>query len=429
MPLTNRSHGFSLIEVAVGLLIISIIITPMIVTYNLYIKERQITTSTGNIGLFKTALQRYVIRYGCYPLPATPGVTSANATFGQEAVVRASCVGIGAVPACAGNDTVMCQTATGTGGATVYIGDVPFATLGLPHDYILDGYGSKLTYAVTAALTVSATFADNGGAIIVHDNSGGNTANGVATTGNIHYIVVSHGKDRVGAFSPEGVLQGNCGAVAAAVDNQNCNNDAIFSDNYGLNGAVGAANTKYMRLGAEAPGATHYDDFVGWAVTTASDLWIKHPAAANILNNNTGNIRIGMAGALPPTAKADVRDVTGGTGVKADALWTNNLCNATGGCAAPGALVTTQYPPNVFTPAVIGGTPAAADAQLPGGGIDCTGAAMIGIANSNEICTGNIKVPPGLINTALCPAGQGGCQVHPGAVGSMGCRVPGGPCI
>src|SRR5712691_8820751 len=113
MTFTTRKQGFSLIEVAIGLLIISTIVTPMMMAYNINLKHSRITTSTGNIGLDKAAMLRYAIRYGCYPLPAAPGVTSTNATFGQEAVPRTSCASLTAlqltaIPVCAGNDTLMC---------------------------------------------------------------------------------------------------------------------------------------------------------------------------------------------------------------------------------------------------------------------------------------------------------------------------------
>ena len=432
MNSTNRNRGFSLIEVAIGILIIGIIMGPMITAYSIYLKQHALDVSRNNTGAARVALQRYVTHYGCYPLPGNPGVTSTNATFGQEAVARTagSCTALAAAPPnCTGNDTVVCKT-PGAGGNPVYIGDVPFAMLGLPHEYILDGYGSKLTYAVSGPLTVAATFTDAGGIITVHDSTGANTAlsndPATQTTSNIHFAVISHGQNKVGSFSLDGVLQANCGAVAAAADNENCNNDATFTDNRGWNGPIGGANTIYTRLEADAPGAAHYDDFIYWTVSTNTDLWIRQVNSSNILSNIQGNVRMGLTGALPPLAKADVRG-----DAKADALWTDNLCDNTAGCAAWGSTVGLVKPlaPGQFSPAIIGGTPAAADAQKPGGGIDCTGSAMIGIANSDEICTGNIKIPAGLINTALCPAGQGGCQVHPGAVGSMGCRVPGGPCI
>jgi prepilin-type N-terminal cleavage/methylation domain-containing protein len=447
MKIEGTSRGFSLIEVAFGLIIIGVIMTPLIMGYGIYLKQRQIDISTGDIGLVKAALQRYVILNGCYPLPAAPGAGSGNGAFGQEAVARTTCgqltaAQLAGIPLCTPNAATACQTLTGTGGATVFIGDVPFAALGLPHDYIVDGYGtSKLTYAVTAALTgatpvlpaAPVPFSDTGGKIIVHDQSGANTQNGIVTTGNIQYIVVSHGKDQNGAFSLDGVLIANCGAVGAAADNENCNNDATFRDNYANNG------TKYVRMEYSAAGANHYDDYVGWTVTTASDLWIKQPSAANILNNNGGKIRIGLTGALPPFAEADVRDTGTGTGVKADAVWTNNLCATTaaapGGagtvaCAAPGgtAGLANPWPPKVFTPKIIAGTPSLLDAQKNGGGIDCTGAALTGIQNANELCATTTKVQAGLVSTTQCRVGWAPCGINPGAPATLRCRIPGGAC-
>src|SRR5207237_301543 len=113
MP-TGKPSGFSLIELAIILLIAGIIMTPTLMNYQLYYKERQVSTTTRDIGLVKRALQKYASLYGCYPLPGNPAAASTDVTFGQEAIERIACgalpdARVKALPACKGNDTVMCR--------------------------------------------------------------------------------------------------------------------------------------------------------------------------------------------------------------------------------------------------------------------------------------------------------------------------------
>src|ERR1039458_6623434 len=96
MRLTDKSHGFSLIEVAIGLLIIGIIIAPMMDAWAVYKKQQEYSLTTGNLATIKTALQKYVLNTGTYPAPGDPGLASANANFGQETALA-----LAAIPACA----------------------------------------------------------------------------------------------------------------------------------------------------------------------------------------------------------------------------------------------------------------------------------------------------------------------------------------
>src|SRR3954468_3399448 len=83
---TGNSSGFSLIELAIILLIAGIIMTPALMNYQIYYKERQVSTTTRNIDQVKRALQKYAALYGCYPVPGNPSAATTDVTFGQEAI-------------------------------------------------------------------------------------------------------------------------------------------------------------------------------------------------------------------------------------------------------------------------------------------------------------------------------------------------------
>src|SRR5262249_49584427 len=133
------------------------------------------------------------------------------------------------------------------------------------------------------------------GAIAVADLNGNSGAGG-ATAGpetDIHFVLLSHGRDGLGAFTPEGVLNGACPATGKDVEN--CNNDGLFDNGYGLyfdqNGAQ-----QYKRLETTVAGANHFDDFVYFDYTLSSDIWTKMTqvgAVGDIVTNiSAGNVKV-----------------------------------------------------------------------------------------------------------------------------------------
>jgi prepilin-type N-terminal cleavage/methylation domain-containing protein len=313
MVITTKRDGFSLIEVAVGMLIIGILIGPMFDQWNQYKLSQEYAVTNGNIAMVETALQRYVLNNGAYPAPADPGDNESAAGYGME-----STVALGAFPACVIDDGVACQTTINTtGGNPVLIGVVPFATLGLPQLYAIDGYGMLMTYAVTANLTdkyvpAQGPFVNGNGAIQITDSTGNLVPppGGTLIT-NAQFIIVSHGVDRVGAFSQQGVQNNFCFGVSA--DITNCNNDGIFNNNYGAYTDTNG-QPQYGRLELDPPGPQHYDDYVGWTTTMSGNLWVQEANTTNVLNNNGGNVKVapaGSVGIVAPQAALDIRGVAG----------------------------------------------------------------------------------------------------------------------
>jgi prepilin-type N-terminal cleavage/methylation domain-containing protein len=401
--------GFSLIELAIGLLIVGLITAPMLTEYAAW-KNSQISNFTkGNAFTVKNALMKFALNNGCYPVPATPGIASSNAAFGVEAIARTTCADItaslAAMPVCAGDDIVVCKTACTAPSATcpagtpfILIGDVPFATLGLPKQYMVDGLGRKFTYAVSANLADNTAFNDGAGAVTVRDlnNQGPPMATGGPVT-IAHYAIVSHGRDGVGAFTlGGGTLSANC--AGAGVDLDNCNNDGIFNNGYTLYTDPKGVQ-QYDRQESTSAGATHFDDFVFYEVTTSTDIWSKSTTADIVSHSEPGNVLVKMptspTGPANPQAKLDVRG-----DLAADSIWTSALCSTDANSFASPTYTNTPcvlggVTPNAFTPDILGKTPAAKVAGSAG--IHCgkgtaagvpaaVGVAMTGIAAADEQC-------------------------------------------
>lgn len=395
----NNAAGFSLIEVAIGLMILGILMVPSLQMYKEYRYKEIRTRSEENLGVVANALKKFVVKNGRYPRPAEGNIAGGAAGEGAEIALASITF------PCAVNMTTVCET-TGAAANRAYIGTIPFAALGLPKQYAIDGYGNRFTYAVTKALTVTGTFSDAGGKIQVIDQAGGNKQ---GTSSNVHYVLVSHGKNGKGTTTNAGVLFANC--AGAGKDIENCDNDSVFNSNFATIN-TGAAQI-YARYTSDVAGASYFDDYIYLATTTSSDIWTPSPNAGtpDLYNRNAGNIRIGSwptGGTLPlhdqvlPVAKLDIAGKSGSPGnLKSDQLNVNRLCafSDTGppynGCISMSGSGSPKK--GNFAPIVIGGDADPADGfgETSGNGIYCGGKGMRGIYQADELC-GN-SIPSGSV--------------------------------
>ena len=430
-----RNRGFSLIEVALALIIVGLVTAPMIAAYGRYKSQKQIDESTGNIASIKGALKRYVDERGHYPLPAVRNLTEADAQFGQPYPNNPA--SMAAMPNCSatGGDTNVCRTSSpGVPGQRIYIGDIPFAALGLPKQFIRDGYGSKFTYAVSARLTDPGTFTPNGGVIRVTDRSGGAAQDTqIGGVDAVHYVIVSHGRDRVGGFGVFGALPLPC--TSPGRDRENCDNDGTFTNNFA---SLGAGT--YGRYAEMPAGADHYDDYIGFAIHNAGGLWgLVRMTESNVTANSGADIILGTQ--QEPEARLDVRGNLAGMpgNVQADRLTTNRICTlddcATASPSPPGV-----YEPGVFDPGIVAGSPdlviitgvpqtediaqsngsTIPVTSFPGGGIHCGQKPMNGIVNADESCSNN--APSGFDIGPGC--GSGGWARAVDSNGYLICETP-----
>lgn len=246
--------GYTLIELAIVLVIVGILATPAIVLYqqnkikNDYDKTgNAIAEATSAIGDFRAA-------YGRYPCPAPANVSPDNPLYGLENCAAAVSV-----------------ASDRSGMGNIVIGSLPFKSMSLQEKEIYDAYGFRLTYAVTENLASSATFNAANGGITILDTSA--TPVSIITPADSgHFIVLSHGRNGVGAFSKNGVLSTPCvGNVAEA---GNCDNDNKFY--------IGSLNTQY-------------DDRAGYYSSESLAEWqLQDNNSTNIFLKNSRDMAIGV---------------------------------------------------------------------------------------------------------------------------------------
>lgn len=250
--MSTRQRGFTLLELAVVLVIISLIAGFGVNIGQNAVKNGTRLTMLEKMALIKTALDNYANRNGYLPCPADPLLRPDNANFGQQSVnfgVEASgCISTAAPYG------VQQQGNT-------WIGMVPTQSLGLDESYAIDAWGNKITYAVSgnhvglSGNTMGLnSYAEQQGTIIVNSNT---LAAPVTLSTNFTglpgegatYVVVSHGKDGRGAIGQNATAPG-LACTGSTIDVQNCDrSNAVFYD------------SEYNE-GAQT--ATTFDDYVVW---------------------------------------------------------------------------------------------------------------------------------------------------------------------
>lgn len=306
-------RGLSLIELAIAMAIFGLMLATAIATYNAYKKNRLVSDTTGNIAKVVRAINLYYMKTGTYPCPARPNAAATASTYGMAFCPPASSPSPGS---CVGT---MCR-ATGAQLASrpVIIGVVPFATLDLNSTDAIDGWGRRLSYAVTQSQTVAATFLNGSGEIRIMKEDGTplrEKSPGVERYA--HFVVISHGPDGRGAYSVEGRLLGACAATGR--DRENCDNDSNFI----WNDDTGAT----VRVLSDA--ATYYDDFVGEQYFLPPTLWRVAPNKTDFLTASSQNIGIGTTG---PMQKLEVNGDVNTNNTLARRYCTRNMASSTDDC-------------------------------------------------------------------------------------------------
>lgn len=418
-----QNKGFTLIEIAIVTMIVGILSIPLFHMYNEYIIKQQYEVTRENIDTIQSLISSFVIVNKRYPCPADASKDPTDPEYGIEQCKYAGNIGKTppaptntlAIGGCLPNNSFCRVTSTRTIAPSVtpeavLVGAVPVATLILENrnggikfsesfNRGLDGWGNQLTYAVTDNMTDRLTYNMQRGAInIITEFNLDIGGRPLTDPTYFHYIVVSHGKDGVGAFSRNGQRISLCTSgiygdpdgptpdgshppgTVAMKDVLNCDLNATFLSS----------------ISHETPTSdpTHYDDIISPGVSATSALW-EYVRDAGVKTNHIRNLNQGKVGISispvatldvgPSTASADGKgDIRAETQIRSPKFCTKNDT----ACFTTAGLVTANSPPPVANEGTLpDGTPKAL-------GVRCAnGRAMIGISRGDEVC-GNVMFPP-----------------------------------
>jgi competence protein ComGC len=300
-PLACRSKaGFTLIEMAIVFIISGLILAAFFSILNNK-SELQGAQMNSKVDRILTAIAEHYRITGTYPCPADPTLEKDDADFGI-----ADCSGLptsggvvqGAVPVrtldmyvgCSNRDLLPAEererlrrrmntvkqlvnhaAGTGSGKYEVMVdqndlalnaGDVPDnVSAQLPgcvgDDFMEDIFQSQFTYAVTEDSTDLGTIDHDAGRIEIIDDSGA-----AATRADVHFVLVSHGRDQKGAYLDNGNISGfSCDP--GPQDYENCDGDSTFR-------IVPSAFFE------DSGSARHYDDRVEFSLVgylVENDMW------------------------------------------------------------------------------------------------------------------------------------------------------------
>lgn len=179
------NKGFTLMELSITLVVLGITIYSAVAIYTKRVEISRIADTTEKLKVIENALRSYYLKNGTLPCPADGTLTTGAAAFGV-ASVAANC----------GSSTDSNTGIYSISGNSVYMGVVPTRTLNLQDSYMLDDWGNRITYVVADDFSNGSW--DINGTINVS-----NTAGGSFTTEAV-YIIISYGKDGIGAWRRAG---------------------------------------------------------------------------------------------------------------------------------------------------------------------------------------------------------------------------------
>jgi len=242
------SSGFTLVELAIVTAAVGLLLGGMLSVLSAQVEQRQFSETQKTLELARDALIGYFVANGRLPCPA---VSASAADTGIEAPVNGGTC-----------------TATYAGGAAV-AGYYPAVTVGLtPTDangYLLDAYGSRIRYAVTADPGASHIFTTTN---LVKATGIPNIA--LPTAGSPYLSVCSTGTATTGVVNA-GAANATCAAAYKLTDGAIA---VIFS--LGKNWATGGGGTDesrnldndrvFVSHGMDPAGAANgeFDDVVIW---------------------------------------------------------------------------------------------------------------------------------------------------------------------
>lgn len=406
----HHQRGYSLIEMAIALLVIGLLIAPIADVYSTYLKQQKREKTRNYVSEIMTAINTYRTAKGTFPCPAGLNLLRTNPLYG----VPVDCTRTGplaAAPApgacdlakgiCIEATTRASLIATGTPyQQRVIVGAVPFRVLQIPEEKTYDGYGSRFVYVLTESMGDLQTMDTLNGGISIKDPT--QTKSLTRPDDSAVYAIVSPGPDKVGGWGIEGanVFRSCTGAVGADV--ANCNP--------GFEGGTPTTNALLVDgYESTALGATHFDDYMMYFDSQPDPLWRYIPGTNNIQDLTTKSVGIGV---VTPTAgvQLDIAAATPQAGIVlddgtqvTDSLLVYGYDSANPGVGNNGKIevdrICDATGANCFDPIHIGGS------QVAGEGMNCVSAtdSMAGIDVPGNAGTGGADCMP---VTMACPTGK-----------------------
>ncbi len=393
--------GFSLLELAIVMVMAGLIIAPATSMYHNYRVEKDWSETEDNKGMIVKEVGSFRTLFGRYPCPSSITAAPGDIEYGLEDVNCSAAVAVyPAAGACANG---ICAYSNGLDAMgndkLVLVGAFPYKIMDLFEGEAYDSKNTRFTYAVSADLTSSVSFDMTGGDVGIVDKVGNSV---IQPVNSAHFVVVSHGANQIGGYTKFGVLVSACGN--GSVDEQeNCDADGVF-----LSGEID----------------NDFDDRIAFFSSAPYSEWQKSAADQNIIHlKNSNGIAVGASTAtdLSAAEETTVRAIAVDTGsIQAEgsffieALCDENAINQATDCFAPRLIAGDLTPDGTHFNRLEAET-------VPGSGMSCytpsTGddTYLVGIENGQPMCEDEIYVscPDGSFIKGIDASGVVKCDTAP----------------
>ncbi|MEI6730523.1 MAG: prepilin-type N-terminal cleavage/methylation domain-containing protein [Pseudomonadota bacterium] len=264
----NMNKGFTLVELSIVLIIMSVVIGGSLTTFTASIKKTQFDLTSARIETIESALLSYSMTNLRIPCPADITKNLGDAAYATEGI---TCHNIATLP------------------TTPIEGTIPTKELGLSDDYMYDGWGHRFRYAVDPAFTANITDTTNppktnplpinSGGLCIKTTTGITVKDSTATarTTSAIYTIVSQGVDGHGGYTYNGSLFNGSLSNTDELKNCHCNSSAVASATDGI----------YVQKAPTYTSATdQFDDIVAfkeaWQMQSQSFTLLPAPACIYI---------------------------------------------------------------------------------------------------------------------------------------------------
>jgi prepilin-type N-terminal cleavage/methylation domain-containing protein len=213
------NQGFTLLELSIVLVIIAVVTGMAIQSGISIIATARLSATQQKMKAVDKALLQYRNATDRLPCPADLTKAPGTANYGVEAANPGTCTG--GTPAAN-------HSALGNNYSTVAEGAVPVTALGLPNDFMYDGWGNHFRYVVDVNMTGLNAFVLNPpsavcGTITIND------VNGAARSTGAIYALISHGPNGHGAYSRNGKTVSAGSVNANELINCHCNSSGTYA--------------------------------------------------------------------------------------------------------------------------------------------------------------------------------------------------------
>ncbi len=366
----KERNGFTLIEMAVVIMVVGLLISAFAPIYTLHLKKKAMDDTNLDIATISTAIGNFRTLHGRYPCPASLTAQRGDVNYGHET----DCEDISVAPGSPLTNGVIIQQNIRTIPPSVTpetlrvrVGAVPFRELNLQEDQSIDGYNNRITYVVTEGLAISNTFkADHGGIDILNDQS----QSAITPQASAHFLVLSYGENSAGAFTRSGV---QLACPASGLENTNC---------------AGGANATYRTSQGDSSATdSHFDDALVYFTRDEIPLWELSGQPGHerdIHQKPSGDVGVGTSATTTLNQTSDVngiirvQDDPTTTAVEGDTL-VDNICSFDQTDCFPSSLIAGEI-------ATGGGM------KCPEDDPDATGTYMVGVANGAPICEDEVFI-------------------------------------